>query len=211
MVRHERLREGAAVARLQDGRFDLDEPFAVEEAADRGDDPRPQHEVGADVRVHQQIEVTAAVALLDVGEPVMRVGEGRSVAGEQHQLVENQGRLAAPALRRLADRGDDVAEVHVDRARTCLGSEQLDPPAAVDEIEEHELAHVAPRHHAACEPACLGALCSRFERLRFVVNARDLVAVGESLRRGQLRRAYVVCHGHLTIAQAFGPPFGVWP
>ena len=41
---------------------------------------------------------------------------------------------------------DDVAEVDVDLARALDGAEQLDPPGAVDEVEEDELPHVAPRH-----------------------------------------------------------------
>ena len=40
-VGHERVREGAAVARLEHGRLDLDEALLVEVAPDRGDDPRP--------------------------------------------------------------------------------------------------------------------------------------------------------------------------
>ena len=39
-ARHERVREGAAVARLQHRRLDLDEALAVEVAPDRGDDLR---------------------------------------------------------------------------------------------------------------------------------------------------------------------------
>ena len=53
VMRHERLGERAAVARLQHGRLHLDEALAVEEAPDRGDDARAQHEVGTHLLVHQ--------------------------------------------------------------------------------------------------------------------------------------------------------------
>ena len=44
-MRDERLGERAAVARLQDGRLDLDEAALVEVAADGRDDARAQDEV----------------------------------------------------------------------------------------------------------------------------------------------------------------------
>ena len=43
-MRDERLREGAAVARLQHRRLDLDEAVGVEVAADRRDDAAAQEE-----------------------------------------------------------------------------------------------------------------------------------------------------------------------
>ena len=98
---------------------------------------------------------------------------------------------------------DDVAEMHVDLAGACRGAQELDPAAAVDEVEEDELAHVSPRQHAAREPPGLGAFLARLDALRLLADARDLVAVREPLRR----RA----HGHLTIAQACGPFSGVDP
>ena len=115
-MRRERPGERAAVARLQHGRLDLDEAVVVERAADRGDHARAQHEVGARLLVHQQVEVAAPVALLDVGQAVERVRQRRVDARERLEAVDDQRRLAATRLGRLADRADDVAEVHVDRA-----------------------------------------------------------------------------------------------
>src|SRR5262249_40093189 len=125
-------------------------------------------------------------------------------AREQNKLVDDQRRLAAARLRRLADRADDIAEVHVNRSRSCGRTEQLDAPRTVDEIEEDELPHVAARHHAAGEPARLRAFDAVRERVRLLADGGDLVAVGESLRRA-------FAHGRLTIAQACGPSFGVSP
>jgi len=141
----------------------------------------------------KQVEVAPAVALLDIRETVERVRQRRADAGEQHELVDDQRRLAAAALRRVADRADDVAQVHVDLAGARLGAEQLDPARAVDQVEEDELAHVAAREDAARESPGLGALFVRLQRLGFGADGYDLVAVGKTLG-GR--------HGDLTIAQA---------
>ena len=53
VVRHEGLREAAAVARLQDRRLDLEEALLVEVAPDGAHDAGTQFEVGARVLVHQ--------------------------------------------------------------------------------------------------------------------------------------------------------------
>ena len=70
----------------------------------------------------------------------------------------------------------------VDLAGARLGREQLDAPAAVDEVEEDELAHVAARHHATGEATRVGPFYPRLELLRLVAHARDLIPVGEPLR-----------------------------
>ena len=56
---------------------------------------------------------------------------------------------------------DDVAEVDVD-----LVGDQLDAAAPVDEVEEGDLAHLAPCHHPSGEPELLRlVLPTRLERL----------------------------------------------
>jgi len=74
-VRYERVRERAAVSRLQDGRLHLDEAFVVEVAANRRDDPRAQEEQLTRVLVHEQVAVALSVARLLVGDAVERVGQ----------------------------------------------------------------------------------------------------------------------------------------
>ena len=180
-TRHERLGEAASVARLQDRRLDLDEPLPVEEPARGGHDSRPQQEVRAHVLVHQEVEVTATIALLDVGEAVERVRQRCSDPAQQDELVDDQRGLAASALRRVPGDADDVAEVHVDLPRARERTEQLDPARAVDEIEEHELPHVASRQHPPREAARLRRLGPGLEPIRLGPHARDLVAVREAL------------------------------
>ena len=60
----------------------LDEAPLVENAADDGDDARAHERDLARLRVHEQVEVALAVALLDVGQAVERVGERRMNARE---------------------------------------------------------------------------------------------------------------------------------
>ena len=103
-VRDERVRERAAVPRLQDRRLDLDEAVLVQVAADRGDDPRAQEEELARVLVHQQVEVALPVARLRVGEPVERVREAGSGSSRAPQLVDRERRLAAARARRRCPR-----------------------------------------------------------------------------------------------------------
>ena len=82
---------------------------------------------------------------------------------------------------------DDVAEVHVDGAGAVGGAEQLDAARAVDEVEEDELPHLAPREHAAREAALLGPLVAGLERAGLGVDGGDLVAVGKALRPSSAR------------------------
>ena len=154
-VRHERLCEAAAVARLEDRRLDLEEAFAVEVGAHGADDPRAHDREPPRVLVHQQVEVPAPVARLDVRQAVERVGERGADLGEQDELVDGERRLAAPRARGRAGDADDVAEIEVELTGAALVAEQLDPPRAVDEVEERELAHVAPRHHSPGEAELL--------------------------------------------------------
>src|SRR2546430_4971079 len=69
----ERLGEAAAVARLQDRGLDLDEAGLVEVGAALRDDPRADDRFTPRLLVHQQVEVAAAGALLDVGGAVESV------------------------------------------------------------------------------------------------------------------------------------------
>ena len=79
---------------------------------------------------------------------------------------------------------DDVAEMHVDLARALDRAEELDPPAAVDEIEEDELAHVAARHHAAREPAFRLRGCAVLVLFGLGANAAISSRSGKRFARG---------------------------
>ncbi len=178
-VGDERLGEGAAVARLQDRRLDLDEPVGVEVAPDRRDDAAAGEEVGPRLLVHEQVEVALAVALLDVGEAVEGVRQRRPVLAEQLELDDLQRRLAPARLGRVSVDADDVAEIDVDLPR-----EQLDPAAAVDEVEERDLSHLAPRQDTAGEAERLRVVGrAGLDAVRDLTDCGDLVPVGEALRQ----------------------------
>ena len=151
-ARHERLGEATAVARLEDRRLDLDEPFAVEIGADGRDHPRAEDRLAPRLLVHQQVEVAAPVARLDVGEAVERVRQRRPDPGQELERVDEQRRLAAAGLGRRAGHADDVAQVDVELAGALDRAEELDPAGAVDEVEEDELAEVAAREHPPGQP-----------------------------------------------------------
>ena len=92
-------------------------------------------------------------------------GSGVSDLREHLERVDDERRLAAARLRRVARDADDVAEVNVDLAGAVDRAEELDPAGAVDEVEEDELPHLAAREDATGEPPLLGALDSRLEAL----------------------------------------------
>jgi hypothetical protein len=163
-VRHERLGEGAAVARLEDRRLHLDEALGIEIAADRGHHPRAEEGVGARLVVDEQVEIALPVAGLHVLEPVERVGQRLPVLCQQLERLDRERRLPAPGASRHARDADHVAEIEVDRTGFLLPDEQLDPPGPIDEVEEHELAHVAPSHHTPSHTSGFAALIARFQR-----------------------------------------------
>ncbi len=179
-MRDERRREAAAVARLEHWRLDLEEALLVEIATDLRDGAGANLERTARVLVHQQVEVAPAVALLDIGEPVERVRQRHADLREQLQLGHLERRLPPARLRRVPADADDVAEVDID----LLSDEELDPAAAIDEVEEQDLAQVAARQHAAGEPEGLRLVARA--GLDFVgpkADRSDLDPAGKALRQ----------------------------
>ena len=94
VVRHERLRERAPVAGLEDRRLDLEEPVRVELGTDGADDPCPELEVGAGLLVDEQVEIALPVARLGVGDAVERVRQRAPDLRQQLELVDREGRLS---------------------------------------------------------------------------------------------------------------------
>src|SRR5215213_9457165 len=83
----ERPRERAAVERLKDRGLDLYEAALVEPAARRRDDPRAKDEQLARRLVGDQVELSVAVARLDVLEPVELLRRRAQRLGQQRQLA----------------------------------------------------------------------------------------------------------------------------
>ena len=80
MVSYEGLGCRATGNHVHHGRLDFDEAEVVEEASDVVDDFGSTDKDVADVRVHDQVEVTLAVAELDVLEAKLGDGVGLLVA-----------------------------------------------------------------------------------------------------------------------------------
>ena len=154
VVGRERPRVAAAVERLQDRRLDLDEAVVVERAAHRGDDPRARLEQGAHLGARDQVELTAAEARLDVGQPVVLVGRRAQRLGQHGEGGHPQRELAAARADRDAVDPDQVAEVEPDEQREAVLAQlvdarhQLDPARAVDKVEERRPPRLAPRRQA---------------------------------------------------------------
>ena len=164
----------------------------VQVAPDRRHDARAEEEELARLLVHQQVEVALAVAGLLVGEAVEGVWQRASVASEDGQLFDGQGRLAAPRLRGPADDPDHVPEMDVDRTGLGRVAHELDAARAVDEVEEDELAHLAARHDAAGQAAGVLSLLARLERIGLRADGCHFVPVGKALGS---------CHGRASLVR----------
>jgi len=75
---------------------------------------------------------------------VERVGKRTADLRQQVELRGDERGLTATRAPGAPSHADDVAEVEVD----LLFRDELDPARAVDEIEEGQLPHLAPRHDA---------------------------------------------------------------
>ena len=119
--------------------------------------------------VHQQVEVALAVALLDVGEAVVLLGQRAQALRQRAPLVHAQAELAPAAREDLAVDGDHVAQVAVgDRRQARLaehveGRVQLQPARAVGQVEEDGLAVAAAAADAARDPQRLAGLGAGLE------------------------------------------------
>src|SRR3954447_13021803 len=91
--------EGAAVERLQDRRLDLDEAAFVEPAAHLADGAGALGEEIAALLVGDQVELTLAVARLDILEAVELVGRRSQALCQQSPVVNRQRELATASGR----------------------------------------------------------------------------------------------------------------
>ena len=110
------------------------------------------------------------------------VGQRRADLSQQRQAANSERGLAPLRLRGNAADADDIAEVDRDAAELIRADEKLDPPAAVDEIEEYQLPQVAPREDATREAMLLLAFRAGLELGRLGSDRGDLLPVGEPFR-----------------------------
>ena len=185
---HEGLGERAAVLRLQDRRLDLDEARAVQVRADRRNHPRANDRIQPCVLVHQEVEITLSVTRLRVGEAVEGVRQRCADLSEQLELSHSERRLPPLRPRRHAADTDHVAKIDADAAQLLRTDEQLDPAAAIHEVEEHELAQVSAGEDAAGEVVLSVTLSPRLERCRLGPDHCDLFPVRKAFGEGRRHR-----------------------
>ena len=102
MMGDERLGSGATGDHVHVRGLDLKESASVEVGADVVDDARANEESGAGVVVHDEIEVSLAVADLLVLETLVVRGEHVHARGEELHLRREHGKLATLGLADLA-------------------------------------------------------------------------------------------------------------
>jgi hypothetical protein len=143
---------------LQNGRLDLEKVVVVEEPADPLDDLSPGAEPFPGFGVHQQVEVTAAVAGLDVGDALPLVRQRADRLVQDGELGHRHRPLAAAGGVERAGETDEVADLHgagprLDdvRAELIPGQRNLHTPAAVLDVSEDQSAHPAPEDDPAGE------------------------------------------------------------
>ena len=174
--------------RLQDRRLDLDEAGLVEAAADGGDDPRPRQEELARLGVGDEVQLAAALAGLDVGQPVELVGWRAQRLGQDREVLDAQRELAAARAEGQAVDPDEVAEVEVEQAAHPLLPQdvgaglELDPARAVVEVEEGHAALAAAGVQAAGDPVAPVAVLARGEAGVRGLHLRDRHDPGEGRR-----------------------------
>ena len=140
--------------------------------------------------VRDQVELAAAVARLDVGQPVVLVGRRAQRLGEQLEALDAQRELAAAGADRDAVDADQVAEVerrgaarrprpeHVD-ARV-----QLDRPVRSTRSRNAALARLAPRGEPPGD-AVVSSVSSPASRLRVLVEDAAIGSTpGKRVREG---------------------------
>jgi len=141
-----RLRERAAVERLEYRRLDLEETALVEPAAHRGDRLRAQDEQVASLVVGDQVELAVAVARLCVLDSEVFLGHFPQALRQQLPVAHEQGQLTSPGLERSAVHADQVADIQ--------GSQQLEGFAPQDVPLRLDLQLARPVHDVdeGCAP-----------------------------------------------------------
>ena len=145
-------RRGAAGDRLHHRRFDFEEIVLDHEVADGADDAAALLEDFAHLGIDDQIEITLAVAGLDVGETVPLLGQRQERLGEEAQGGGPQGELTGLGAKGGAAGADDIAdikpleEIEGLLADVVAADVDLGTTAAVLHLNKGGLAEVAAGH-----------------------------------------------------------------
>jgi len=166
VVGGERFCSGAADDVMHHRRLDFEEPPRIEPAPHRRDDARSQDEDFAGLRRHDQIDVTLAIALLDVAQAMPFVRQRPQRLGQQPQGIDPDRQLAGFGAHQRASRGDDIPDVPALERVVAVAQgrrlqEQLDAARHILDLRERRLAHHPLGQHPASErnPLALAFEC----------------------------------------------------
>lgn len=156
VVREERLGARAGRLGLEDRRIDLEEALAVEELAHHARDPRPEQEALARILVHDEVEVTPAIARLHIAQAVPFFGQRPERLAEKRVVGHVDGQLSGLRADEFAAHADEVADIEVlDEplvlflADFLFGERNLDFAADVLYVREGQFAYDAYEEESA--------------------------------------------------------------
>ena len=206
-VGQKRTRRRAARLALQHRSLDLDEAASVHEAPHLGDDlrTRPQHPLS--LRVRHQVDVSTAIALLLVAQPVVLLGRRAQRLGQRAQIGGLQRHLAAPRADHLSGRLDEITEVEtvdpVPRvAQRPPAGQHLQRAAVILKIDEGDPPHVANRMRSPGDGDRLG----RLRLTGLLARDEELARLRQRVGATGARRKRIQAHRTLLVGTlaAFG-------
>ena len=198
---------GAAGYGLHDRRFHLHEAPAAEKLPQRRGYAGAALEHFSGLAVHDQVHVTAPIALLAVGQPVELLRQRAQGLGQQGGLDGFHAQLAAARPHQRAARPHDVTQVQRRGVRVGFlahrgaAEHELQPPAAVLDFGKTQASHAPLRH----QPTGHAHLPAEF-RQRFSVEAGAFGVQARGLRIGPVavgKRPAGLAQGR-ELAAAFG-------
>ena len=138
MVSHEGARGSSSGNKLQNGSFDFEKAFAIQESSHCGYDFATFGQDFASVRVHEQIEVTMPVSLLFVRQRSVDIALLVLLAEwnradrlcEQHDLFDMYGAFAGARDERVALHPHEIAKI--EQFESC---ENLFPDLVAFDVE----------------------------------------------------------------------------
>jgi hypothetical protein len=109
MVGGERPGIGSSVYRLENGGLELEESVIIKIPADQRDNPAPVPESLPAFLVDNQVDVTLAIAFLDIGEPVELLGQGADSLAQESECIYPDCDLAQFCPEHMAGNPNDVS------------------------------------------------------------------------------------------------------
>ena len=149
VVRHERPRQRAAGNRLHHRRLDFQEAVPLQKIANRSDRGGANLEHPPHLGVDDHVEITLAIANLDVLQAMPLLGQRQETLCEEFELCRPDRQLVGLGAKQVSGHADLIAKVEQLRQRVIalaqgvLADVDLEARAAVGDHDEAGLAKVA--------------------------------------------------------------------